>query len=142
MLRVKGFTLVELMITVAIVAILAAIAIPSYNQYVLRANRAEAQGELMQLAGALERFYASQYTYVGAAGGTNASGAPDANVFSHSVVPASSTGSSTRFNLTVSNLSENGYSAIATAVGSQVSDTNCPVLTLTSTGQRLPADCW
>ena len=50
MLRVKGFTLVELMITVAIVAILAAIAIPSYNQYVLRANRAEAQGELMQLS--------------------------------------------------------------------------------------------
>jgi type IV pilus assembly protein PilE len=46
----KGFTLIELMITVAVIGILAAIAYPSYTQYVVRANRGEAQAYLMDLA--------------------------------------------------------------------------------------------
>ncbi len=50
MRRNSGFTLIELMITVAIVAILAAIAYPSYKQYVIRANRSEAQAYLMDLS--------------------------------------------------------------------------------------------
>ncbi|ERI54430.1 type IV pilin protein [Pseudomonas sp. AOB-7] len=46
----KGFTLIELMITVAVIGILAAVAYPSYTQYVVRANRGEAQAYLMDLA--------------------------------------------------------------------------------------------
>lgn len=59
----KGFTLIELMVTVAIVAIIAAVAIPSYRQYILRANRVDATGALLRLAANQERFYLQNNSY-------------------------------------------------------------------------------
>ncbi|WP_399679300.1 type IV pilin protein [Xenophilus sp.] len=53
--RARGFTLIEVMIVVAVVAILAAIALPSYQEYVRRGHRAEARAGLMQAAQWLER---------------------------------------------------------------------------------------
>ncbi len=64
--RVNGFTLIEVLIVVAIVGILAAIAYPSYSDSVRRAARSEAHAELMNLASQLEGFYADRRTYVGA----------------------------------------------------------------------------
>lgn len=58
-LRITGFTLIEVMITVAIVAILAAVAYPSYASYVARAKRADARGQLLQAAQFMQRFYAA-----------------------------------------------------------------------------------
>jgi type IV pilus assembly protein PilE len=61
--RQDGFTLIELMITVAIIGVLAAIAYPSYKEYVAKGRRAEAQALLMQSAQWMERFYAENYSY-------------------------------------------------------------------------------
>ena len=61
--RARGVTLIELLITVAIVAIIAAIAIPSYNNYVLRAHRTEAKSALLSMAAAEERFYSTNNAY-------------------------------------------------------------------------------
>ena len=61
--RVNGFTLIELMIAVVIVSILAAIAIPSYSNYVIRGSRAAAQTELLQLAAVQEKIYLNSNAY-------------------------------------------------------------------------------
>jgi len=66
-MKQTGFTLVELMVTVLIVGILSAIAVPSYRSYVLRATRAEAKQALLARASDLERCYTRNNTYVDAA---------------------------------------------------------------------------
>jgi type IV pilus assembly protein PilE len=62
----SGFTLIELMITVAIVAILASIAYPNYTEYVRRTHRAEIAGVLSEQTQNLERYYSRNGTYTGA----------------------------------------------------------------------------
>lgn len=67
MKKSQGFTLIELMIVVAIVGILAAIAMPNYQRHVIRASREAAQTELMQMAAVQERIYLNSSTYTAAA---------------------------------------------------------------------------
>ncbi|ENW83557.1 hypothetical protein F909_00568 [Acinetobacter sp. ANC 3929] len=63
--RNSGFTLIELMITVAIVAIIAAIAIPSYDTYIRRADLSTAQQEMLKVAELLEKHRARNFSYDG-----------------------------------------------------------------------------
>jgi type IV pilus assembly protein PilE len=84
--RMAGVTLMELMIVVVIVGILAAIGVPSYRQYAMRANRTEAKSALLQLATNQERFYLQNNAYsldpvaLGFAGGTSEFGVYDLTI--------------------------------------------------------------
>jgi type IV pilus assembly protein PilE len=69
MQRNRGFTLIELMIVVAIIAILSAIAIPSYTQYVARSKLTEAFSGLSGMAVAAQQYYQDNRSYQAAAGG-------------------------------------------------------------------------
>lgn len=64
MTKNKGFTLIEVMIVVVIIGILASIAYPSYQEYVRRANRAEGQAFLQDLAARQERYFSQNNSYV------------------------------------------------------------------------------
>lgn len=61
--RAHGFTLIEMMITVVVIAILAAVALPGYQNYVKRSSREAAQAELVELAGVQEKIYLNSNAY-------------------------------------------------------------------------------
>ena len=83
-----GFTLVELMITVAIIGILAAVAIPAYQDYVRRGRVAEAVGALSSMQARMEQYFLDNRTYVGACvAGTLAPRPPDTANFTYQCDP-------------------------------------------------------
>lgn len=76
-----GFTLMELMIVVSIVAILAAIALPSYQGYLVRATRSEAQSALLAFGQGMERYHNQNFSYDGAAAAGATTGSPAPTVY-------------------------------------------------------------
>src|SRR3990167_9475228 len=68
----RGFTLIELMIVIAIIGILAAIAYPSYQEYQLKSGRSDGHAKLMQVMQAQERFYSQNQSYTDNLGATAA----------------------------------------------------------------------
>lgn len=129
--RFRGFTLIEVMIAMVIVGILAAIAYPSYRQYVLRSNRAEAKAIMMEAAQFMERYFTTNNTYVGAA-------------LPSTVSPKGASGSGIKYNISFSVApTANNYTLQAVPNGGQASDA-CATLTLSQAGARTPttAGCW
>ncbi|OGB34489.1 MAG: hypothetical protein A3F78_20250 [Burkholderiales bacterium RIFCSPLOWO2_12_FULL_61_40] len=150
--KLRGFTLIELMITVVIVGILSAIAIPSYTQHVLRGNRAEAKNTLLALAQRLEQNYTLSGSYVRTQGATiddidNTTIA----AWGLNQIPLSG---AARYTITfqVASPTTTAFTIIATPTGSQSSDTTCGVLTLDNRNLKGAAgqnnrhqttrDCW
>jgi type IV pilus assembly protein PilE len=78
-----GFTLIELMIVVAIVAILASVALPSYNDYLMRGKLAEAHGELAAMRSKLETFFLDNRTYAGACAANTVAPLPTGKYFTY-----------------------------------------------------------
>ena len=70
--KMRGFTLIEMMIVVALIGIIVAFGYPSYRDQVIKSHRAEGMGELLELADRLERYYSDKNTYATATLGTAA----------------------------------------------------------------------
>jgi type IV pilus assembly protein PilE len=146
----RGFTLIELVVAMLIVSILAAIAIPSYSNYVRKARRVEAKNALLDIATMEERYFTSQqvYTQTWADLGYSGTGALTLPSGYYSVTN-SAWGLATAPTATSAG-SPATWSFTATAVGDQLKDTNCKTFTVTSTGQQTSTDsstatstgCW
>ncbi|WP_299197720.1 type IV pilin protein [uncultured Amphritea sp.] len=126
----RGFTLIELMIVVAIVGIISAIAYPSYREQVAQSRRVDAQGSLLSLAQSLERHYTENGSYTGAVLPYTLSPKDGADKFYLLSVPASTATS---------------YTLQAAPINGMVGD-RCGNMTLTHTGQKTDQDaaddCW
>ena len=121
-----AFTLIELMITVAIVAILAAIAIPSYTQYVQQARRADARAMLLQASQWLERFRSEN----------NGSYANAALPNGLTTTPSEcGTDCAVQYNIALSNVAAGTYTLSAVPAGVMKGD-ECGTLTIDNTGLR------
>jgi type IV pilus assembly protein PilE len=129
--RSRGFTLIEMMIVVVILAILAAIALPSYQKYVLRSHRAEGQALLSEAAARQERYFAQNNSYASSAAALNMT---------------SYVAGLQYYGLAISNVSASTYTLTATATGSQARDSECLTLTLDQAGTRgatgTASSCW
>ncbi len=135
-----GFTLVEVIVTVAIIGILAAIAIPSYSEYVRRSQRAEARTLLLEAAQFMQRFYSANDRYDVAR-----SGAAVALPADLQRVPASG---AARYTIGVRAVSTTAYTVQAVPTGSMTGD-KCGTFTLSSVGRKdvtgttvSAAECW
>lgn len=128
----SGFTLLELMIVVVIIAILTAIALPSYRQYVLRGHRTEATRALQDLSSRQENYYFSHNAYTSTLSDLGATSSIAGQYFTVGIASASTT----------------DYVVQATAVGTQTQDSGCQIFKLhrsgqqESTGSATVATCW
>jgi len=137
MTRSRGFTLIELMIAVAIVAILAAIAIPSYSEYVRRGRITEAISTLSGMRVKMEQYFQDNRTYVGSCGaaGTSVAPLPDPKNFTY----ACPTRSATAYTITATGLAGTSLAGFQYTIDQD--NTRTTVMTAPSTWPS-KGDCW
>lgn len=130
--QTAGFTLIELMIAVVIIAIISAVALPSYRSYILKSHRSEAYQALTQYQTILERCYAQNLVYNGAC-------------YTALTFPVNSTKG--YYSIAASNMTATTYTLTATAQNAQASDTACATLAIDQANTRTATPgnnpvCW
>ena len=126
--KTGGFTLIELMITVAIVAILAAVALPSYRQYVIRSKRSAAQAQMMDIANRQQQFLLANRNYADKTALTASGYALPSDVSVNY-----------GYDIVLSTTGAPGFTLTLTPQGGQASD---GPLTLDNAGVKTPAGKW
>ncbi len=125
-----GFTLIEVMITLAIIGVLAAIAYPSYVDFVTRSNRTEGQRELLRFANLQEQYFVDYRTY-----------GADLKKLGQSSKDIST--EHDHYTIKVQDANATTFKLIATAKGSQITnDADCSPLTINQVGAKGPSGCW
>lgn len=117
-----GFTLIEILIAVAIMGILSAIAYPSYGDYVRKARRSDGHLALLNEVQAMERCKSTSFSY-------------------STCTLSSTTSTEGHYALTLVRTASS-FTVTATAQAPQTNDTGCTALTLNDLGQQAPAACW
>lgn len=130
MKAIFGFTLIEMMVVVAIIALLAAIVIPSYTKYIVASHRTEAQTGMLSLAQYLESKYNASFSYPAESSIPSSLKAPS-NITAYYTISVNITDASQTYTIT------------ATPTSAQ-NDATCGTLTLKEDGSKTPATagCW
>lgn len=143
MIKSKGFTLIELMITIAIIGIIGAVAYPSYVDSVRKTKRSDARITLTEMAATQERLFTENNSYTNAVSDLGGSSSND----SYYAITVANTGCTQTVN---SKALYSCFALTATAVGDQLKDTDCKSFTLNHLGQETAknssnaanTDCW
>jgi len=130
--KYRGMTLLELLISIAIVGVLGAIVYPSYTSYLIKSDRTEAQRELVNLANKMEQYFIDHRTYT-----------PDMRKLGMAADPYIT--SSGKYSIDTSVQTTSTFTLKATARGTQATnDKDCTTLSIDHTGKRTAesASCW
>ena len=123
----SGFTLIELVVAIAIIGIIAGIAVANYTEYLTRGRRSDATVALTEMANLQTRFFANNLSYT-----TDMTALPYPTISTEGY-----------YILGVQAVSADGFVLRANAVPSQAAaDPGCTVFRLNSLGVKTPADCW
>ena len=140
----QGFTLIELMITVAILGILSAITVPSYMAYVQKSKRTDAKVELLKIAQLQESYYVQNLSYAKQLNGTSASGGlsmsaatlTTENGYYSVTMSATDSGGGTCAGNNTDPCVSYAIKAVPKSTGGQASDSSCQEFLITNTGAR------